>query len=129
MHHHVSRPSPVSYQTTAAHPLASPPRLSMVHEDRPRYPARDGYEDEGSERRALGSVSVAEDARWSGTLTVPTPRRGVMFVHFEREGILPAGYRGGEERAFFSAPVDEADALLTLLSGLVAQARRDAVLD
>ena len=52
---------------------------------------------------------------------------GVAFVDLERRGELPVGYRGGEERAQLALPVRELDALVALLAGVVAQARRDGV--
>jgi hypothetical protein len=100
----------------------------MVSEDRRDYPSHGAYEAEGSERRALGSISVGDRARWQGELTVPMHNSGVLFVQLDRDGELPDGYRGSEERAFFSMPVDEVDAVVQLLAGLVAQARRDGVL-
>jgi hypothetical protein len=96
-----------------------------VCENIPKYSA---YESEGSEHRSLGSVSVGEGARWTAALTVPIPPRAVAFLEVERRGELPAGYLGAEERAFLSLPIGEADALIELLAGVVAQARRDGVL-
>ena len=97
----------------------------LVREDTPRYAA---YESEGSEKRTLGSVSVTAGARWTATLTVPVGRDHVAFLELERRGDLPLGYRGSEERAAFSFPAGEADALVSLLAGLVAQGRADGVL-
>ena len=89
------------------------------------------YEDEGSERRSLGAVSVGAGAWWSATLTAPQAESGadgeVVFVHFRRHGETPAGYHGTTE-VDFTVPRSEVDAFVTLLSGLVEQARRDAVL-
>jgi hypothetical protein len=98
-------------------------RARAVREVTARYSA---YEDEGCERRALGSVGVTADTCWRATLTVPITDR-VAFICLERSGPLPTGYRGSEESAFFSLPVEEAEALVTLLVGIVAQARRDGV--
>ena len=86
------------------------------------------YESEGSEHRTLGSVPVSDDARWTATLTVPIPERNVAFVDLERRGALPSGYRGGEESAHFSLPLGELDSVVTLLAGVIAQARTDGVL-
>jgi hypothetical protein len=97
----------------------------VVREDVAQYAT---YEPEGSERRTLGSVDVAPDARWMATLTVPIPDDGVVFVHLERRGTLPAGYRGSEETAAFSLPASETEALVALLAGVTAQARREGVL-
>lgn len=96
-----------------------------VCEDVPRYFA---YESEGSERRTLGSLPVPPGAHWTATLTVPIPPRDIAFLQLERRGELPAGYLGAEESALLSLPIGEADALIALLVGVVAQARRDGVL-
>ena len=103
-------------------------RVRMVRESTTRYAASDQYEDEGSERIATGSVSVAIDAFWRATLTVPLPREDTVFIRIEREGPLPEGYRGAEESAGFSAPVKELEVVLRALVGVIAQARRDGVL-
>jgi hypothetical protein len=95
------------------------PHARIVREDIAHYAA---YESEGSQRRALGSISVAADAHWIATLTVPIPEGHVAFVHLERRGALPAAYRGSEESADFSVPVIELKALVALLAGIVAQA-------
>jgi hypothetical protein len=96
-----------------------------VREDVAPYSA---YESEGSERRSLGSVPVGIDARWTATLTVPVPPRDIAFLQVERRGELPAGYRGAEESVLLSLPIGEANALIELLTGVVAHARRDGVL-
>jgi hypothetical protein len=96
-----------------------------VREDITPYPR---YESEGSERRALGSIPVAPDARWTATLTVPIPPRSIAFLQLERRGDLPAGYLGAEESALLSLPIGETKAVIALLVGVVAQARRDGVL-
>jgi hypothetical protein len=103
--------------------LASSGRV--VREDVSNYAS---YEAEGSERRSIGTINVTADARWLATLTVPISDSRVAFVHVERHGALPAGYRGNEESAHFSLPIDETDALVALLAGIVDQARRDGVL-
>jgi hypothetical protein len=86
------------------------------------------YESEGSELRALGTVQVGGDAGWTAILTVPSPARNVAFVELERRGARPDGYRGSEEAAHLSLPVAELDALVTLLVGVVDQARLDGLL-
>jgi hypothetical protein len=99
-----------------------------VRESEPSASGAPRYETEGSERRTLGTVAVAPDAQWAGTLTVPIPGAHVAFIQIERSGPLPAGYRGSEETAAFSVPVGEIDAVLAVLAGLVASARGDGVL-
>ena len=86
------------------------------------------YEEEGSERRTLGSVSVAADAWWSATLTVPMLDGDTALLAIERHGLPPDGYRGSSERAEFSVPRWEVDAVVALLAGVVANARRDGVI-
>jgi hypothetical protein len=105
-------------------PVIPPSReADAVREDPARYP----YEDEGSERRALGSVRVGPRAHWAATLTVPVTDP-VALLDLARHGDLPAGYRGAEERVTLSLPVGELDALVGLVTGIVSQARRDGVL-
>jgi hypothetical protein len=108
-----------SYSTTASG------RVRMVRENMASYST---YESEGSESRTLGSIPVAPGAHWTVTLTVPIPPRDIAFLQLERRGELPAGYLGAEESALLSLPIGEADALIALLVGVVAQARRDGVL-
>ena len=86
------------------------------------------YEAEGSERPTLGSVSVATDGWWSATLTVPMLDGGTALLSIERQGPPPQDYRGSSERAEFSVPSWELDAVVALLAGVVAQARREGVL-
>lgn len=89
------------------------------------------YEDEGSERRSLGAVSVGAGAWWSASLTVPADEPSsdaeAVFLRVERRGAQPVRYRGGTQ-ADFSVPRSEIDAFVRLLAGLVEQARRDGVL-
>jgi len=85
------------------------------------------YENESSERRSSGSVSVAPGEWWSATLTAPITDAGTLFVELERRGATPASYRG-EGSAELSVPEAEIDAVIALLAGVVAQARQDGVL-
>lgn len=101
---------------------------ALVREDVVPYPTSDRYEDEGSERVATGSVTVATDAFWRVTLSVPLPREDAVFLRIEREGPLPDGYRGAEESAGLSMPAGELDVVVRALKGVITQARRDGVL-
>jgi hypothetical protein len=101
--------------------------LVVVGEEPHRYVGAGGYEDEGSERSAIGSAIVTADSRWTATLTVPLPHADAVFLKIERQGPLPDGYRGAQESAGWSMPVRELDAALEALTGVVAQARRDGV--
>lgn len=88
------------------------------------------YEDESSERRSSGSVSVGAGAWWSATLSVPVERGAPRaYVRLARHGV--GGTRpedGGEESEDFAVPASEVDAVLVLLGGVVRQARRNGVL-
>lgn len=86
------------------------------------------YEPESSERRAIGSVSVTGGGWWSAALTVPITDPGAVFLHVERRGDLPAGYRGGEDAASLAMPVGELEAVVALLAGLMRHAQADGVL-
>jgi hypothetical protein len=121
--------SPVVALSLEGRYLGAPRRVGgAVRELAGSEPGAPRYEAEGSERRTLGNVAVTADARWTGTVTVPIPGAHVAFIQVERIGPLPAGYRGSEEAAAFSVPVGEVDALLSMLTGLVASARSDGVL-
>lgn len=85
------------------------------------------YEGEGSQRLSVGSVSVASDAWWSAVLSVPEIDAGTLFLQLQRHGALPSSYRG-DAGAELSLPASEVDAVVTLLAGVLAQARRDGVL-
>lgn len=89
------------------------------------------YEDEGSEARSRGSVSVAPGAWWSATLSVPgsasEPARGAVLLRVERHGTAP-DQQPVDAAVELVLPSTEIDAVVTLLAGVVAQARRDEVL-
>lgn len=101
---------------------------AAVYEDRGRYLPPRGYEDEGSGRTSTGAIYLTSDSAWRATLSVPLPDADAVFLHIERTGRLPAGYRGAEESATLSVPVAELDSVMTVLAGVIAQARRDGVL-
>ncbi len=107
-------------------PASSAEALAEPDGESPRSAGK--YEEETSEGRSHGSVSIARGAGWVGTLSVPTTDgSGIVFVKFERYGALPVGYDSATE-GDFSVPDTEIDAVLLLLQSLVAQARRDGVL-
>ncbi len=58
-------------------------------------------------RPLRGYVNVEAGARWLATLTVPTSASRVAFIDIERRGDLRDDYRGREEKARFSLPIDE----------------------
>ena len=103
------------------------PRVA-VYEDRGRYLPPRRYEDEGSERTSTGAIYLTSHAAWKATLSVPLPDADAVFLRVERTGPLPDQYRGAEESAVLSIPVDELEAVLGVLAGVIAQARRDGVL-
>ena len=88
------------------------------------------YDDEGSEARSLGSVSVGAGTWWSVALSVPGAPdavRDTVLVRIERHG-APDDERHGHGAVDLVLPSSEIDAVVTLLGGVVAQARRDGVL-
>jgi hypothetical protein len=85
------------------------------------------YEAEHSERQASGSVAVGPESWWSGTLAVPMTGDQSLLVIIRREGPAPAG-APSVPVVTLVIPPGEADAVLALVRGLIAQARRDGVL-
>jgi hypothetical protein len=85
------------------------------------------YEAGHSERQVTGSVAVGQESRWVATMAVPMTGEQSALVTIEREGPTPAGAPDVPEVTLV-VPPGELDALLTLLGGIVAQARRDGVL-
>jgi hypothetical protein len=100
-------------------------RASSAGPARSRAPA---FESEGAEQQVLGSVSVVTDARWSAVLTVPIPDSGTVFLSAKRQGPVPDGYRGGTDEIDVSFPVEETYAVVTLITSVIAEARRVGVL-
>ncbi len=86
------------------------------------------YEPGHSERQATGWVAVGPDSRWAATLAVPMTGDQSALVTIEREGPTPARAPDVLPVALV-VPAGEVEALLTLLRGLFAQARRDGILD
>jgi hypothetical protein len=85
------------------------------------------YEAGHSERQVTGSVAVGQESRWVATMAVPMTGDQSALVIIEREGPTPPGAPDVPEVSLV-VPPGELDALLTLLRGIVAQARRDGVL-
>lgn len=81
------------------------------------------YESEGSERRTVGSVSVASGSWWTATLALPTTDPGAVFLHVERHGQRADGYLGGEDAMSLALPAGEIDAVVCLIVALVKDAR------
>lgn len=90
-------------------------------------PGAASYEPEHSERQVSGSVAVAPRARWCATLAVPLTGDQSVLVTIERTGTTPPGAPDGSEVALVIPP-GEADAVVALLRGVIAHARRDGVL-
>jgi hypothetical protein len=85
------------------------------------------YEAEHSERQATGSVAVGEESRWVAALAVPMTGDQSALVTIVREGPT-LGSAPSVPEVTLVVPPGEFDALLTLLQGIVAHARRDGVL-
>jgi hypothetical protein len=90
-------------------------------------PGGAGYEPEHSERQVTGSVAVGQASRWVATLAVPMTGDQSALLTFEREGPLPAG-APAVEQVMLVIPPGEADAVLMLLQGIIAHARRNGVM-
>jgi hypothetical protein len=89
--------------------------------DTPRSP-RYEYEAETNVRRATGSVTLADGILWRGEVVVPmVGERALITVERSPEETGPSD-------ATLGVLFDEIDAVLTLLTGLVDQARRAGVL-
>jgi hypothetical protein len=112
----------------------SHPSLTLNGVHRPaRFAVREhvqppaGYEPEHGERQVSGSVKVASGARWFGTLAVPLTGDQTLLVTVERDGPVAPG--APEVHSLdLVIPPGEAEAVITLLQGLVEQAKRDGVL-
>lgn len=100
-------------------------RASGAVPARSRAPA---FESEGAEQQVLGSVHLATESRWSAVLTVSVPDSGTVFLSAKRHGPVPDGYRGGTNEIDVSFPVEETDAVVTLVTSVIAEARRVGVL-
>lgn len=91
----------------------------------PPEAARGSYENEGSERVSRGSITLPSGACWSSTLEVSVAgdESGLLTIRRQAPGPTLA-----PDEASLVVPRGEADALLALLEGLFAQARRDGVM-
>ena len=101
--------------------------LRLLREDQvsPEVP-RPSYESEGSERVSRGSVTLPSGGRWSATLEVRMRDDQGALLTMDRSG---PGAGPAPSDATVMIPPSEADALLTLLTGLIEQARADGVLE
>lgn len=110
----------MSAPTRALTLVRHPKWPAYVHEGVPRY------EDEGSACEARGAVSVRGGAWWSAALSVPVGAADDALVRLTRHGA--GGQSAAAERIDLRVSASELDAVIALLAGVVAQARRDAVL-
>lgn len=103
------------------------PSLQLLRENHvsPEVP-RPAYESEGSERVSRGSVTLPSGGRWSATLEVSMRDDQGALLTMIRSG---PGLGPAPSDASVMIPPGEADALLTLLTGLIKQARGDRVLE
>lgn len=86
-----------------------------------RYP----YETGGSERVSRGSVTLPSGVYWLSKLAVPIDGDGSALLTIRR---YTPGPSLAPDEASLVVPPSEADALVVLLEGLFAQARRDGVM-
>ena len=106
--------------------IAEPDRASRGALAR-RVPPSAPYEPEHSEQQVSGSVAAGEESRWFATLAVALTGDQSILLSIERDGPVTPGAPAVEDVALV-IPSGEADAVLTLLHGVVAHARRDGVL-
>jgi hypothetical protein len=101
--------------------------LRLLREDQvPLEVPRPSYENEGSEWVSRGSVTLPSGGRWSATLEVRMRDDQGALLTMNRSG---PGTGPAPSDASLMIPPGEADTLLTLLTGLIEQARADAVLE
>ena len=101
--------------------------LQLLREDQVSLEVpRPSYESEGSERVSRGSVTLPSGGRWSAALEVRMRDDQGALLTMNRSG-PEAGPAPSD--ATLMIPPGEADALLTLLTGLIEQARADGVLE
>jgi hypothetical protein len=84
------------------------------------------YEPEGSDRRATGSVSLRSGGWWSADLIVSIRREGEILLTIHRHGA--PGQEDDGASVDLCLGHNDLEALPVLLSGVIAQARRDGVL-
>jgi hypothetical protein len=113
----------LSHSSLTLDGIHRPTRFAVREHVRP--PA--GYEPEHGERQVSGSVKVASDVRWFGTLAVPLTGDQSLLVTIERDGPVAPG-APAVHNLDLVIPPGEAEAVVTLLQGLVEQAKRDGVL-
>lgn len=100
-------------------------RASGAVPSRSRAPT---FESEGAEQQVLGSVQLDRESSWFAVLTVSIPDGGAVFLSATRHGPVPEGYRGGTDEINVSFPVEETDAVVTLVTSVIGEARRVGVL-
>jgi hypothetical protein len=101
--------------------------LRLLREDQISLETRrPPYENEGSELVSRGSVTLLSGGRWSATLEVRMRDDQGALLTMNRSG---PGTGPVPSDASLTIPPGEIDALLTLLTGLVEQARADGVLE
>lgn len=83
------------------------------------------YDKETSDRISRGSVMLSRDTLWAAELAVSTTGDQSALLIIERHG---TGRGIGSQDAAIAIPPGEVDAVQTLLTGIIAQARRDGVL-
>ena len=84
------------------------------------------YEPEGSDCRATGSVSLRSGGWWSADLVVSIRGGNEILLTIERHGA--PGQEDDGTSVDLCLGHGDLEALPALLSGLIAQARRDGVL-
>jgi hypothetical protein len=132
MRHRTVRGTLTPFATTPTSPVrrgassggeVAPRHLRLV--GRVHEPSR-RYEDEGSVRESRGAVSLEGGSWWSAVLAVPAGAAAPAHVRLVRHA--GPGDASARVDAELLVPAAELEDVVTLLAGVVAQARRDAVL-
>src|SRR6266542_1552300 len=100
-----------------------PPRPAAAQ---PVAPGGPDYQPGHSARQTTGSVAVGRKSWWLATLSVAMTGDQAVLLTVERDRVHLAG--PVMDQVTLVIPLGEVDAVLTLLQGIVAQARLDGVL-
>jgi hypothetical protein len=117
---------PVSAAPKPHDPAAGPKESDADVE--PGNDAPFAYEDETSETRVVGTVATVPSAHLRGEITLSRFQPGVVWVTIARLSLRPTeSNEMRQQLAGLLLPIAELDALDVLVRGMIAHARRDAV--
>lgn len=85
------------------------------------------YEDEGSNRRAVGSVTGSSGAWWSAELVASMTDNEHVLLTIQQRGV-GLTFTGQGVNVQLTLPVADLNAFAVLIPAIIAQAQRDGVL-